>query len=179
MLEFGRRRRQLHRSSTELDRGAWIGRQASGLTRLKAEVKVMKKTKSVLYLLIVFFAGSLTSSIHEWLQPITTIRVTNASDQVIERLDIQYSSSSAGIELKGRIGASIAPGERVVFKGPTYSEASYQLTAHFVDGSQITGGSGYVERGKTTADAVSKDKVMTTTWSFFMPYKHETTLKRP
>ena len=139
----------------------------------------MKRTKSVLYFLIVFFAGSLTSSINEWLQPITTIRVTNASDQVIERLNIQYSSSSAGIELKGRIGRLIAPGETVVFKGPTYSEASYQLTAHYSDGSQITGGSGYVERGKTTADAVSKDKVMTTSWSFYMPHTHETTLRQP
>ena len=138
----------------------------------------MNRTKSVLYFLLVFFAGSLTSSFYEWLQPITTISVTNASEQVIERLDIQYSSNGSGIELKGRIGRSIAPGEQVVFKGPTYSEASYRLTAHFSDGSQITGGAGYVVRGETTADAVSKDKVMTTKWSFYMPFTSETTLRQ-
>lgn len=139
----------------------------------------MKITKSVLYFLIVFFAGALTSSINEWLQPITTIKVTNASDKVIDRLDIQFSSSNAGIELKGNIGKLIAPGETVTFKGPTHSEASYQVMAQFVDGSKITGGSGYVTRGEITADAISNDKVMTTTWSFYMPHTHETTLRQP
>jgi len=87
-----------------------------------------------------FFAGSLTSSVFEWLHEITTVEVTNTSDKTIKHLDITYRAVG---DHRGRIADGISPGESVTFKWATVGEASYRLHAIFADGTAVTGGLGY------------------------------------
>lgn len=115
------------------------------------------RVKSALYFVAVFFVGALTSSIFEWLQPITTIEVTNASDKVIRSLDISYTGMG---EHKGRLTESLKPGEKITFKWATDGEAAYLLHASFDDGSEIRGGAGYTQRGNTVKDAIEAKRVM-------------------
>jgi len=113
--------------------------------------------KAALYFVAIFFAGALTSSIFEWLQPITTIEVTNASDKVIRSLDITYTGIG---EHKGRLTENLQPGEKITFKWATDGEAAYLLHASFEDGSEIRGGVGYTQRGNTVKDAIEAKRVM-------------------
>lgn len=96
----------------------------------------MKKTKAVLYFLPVFFAGSLTASVNEWLQPITTVKITNAGSAPIKHIDI---STNGLAEQQAQIAQNLKPGETVVFKWITEGEASYRLNVYFEDGTQVVG----------------------------------------
>jgi hypothetical protein len=117
----------------------------------------MKKTKAVLYFLMVFFAGALTSSWNEWLQPITTVEITNVSAVPIKHIDITFIGLA---EQQGRIGKNLKPGETVVFQWITQSEASYRLRVTFDDGTEVVGGAGYIGRGDTIKDAVDLKSIM-------------------
>jgi hypothetical protein len=117
----------------------------------------MKRTKAILYFLLVFFVGSLTSSIFEWLQPITTIEVTNASSKTIKYLDIEYKGMG---NHKGRIAESLAPGKVVTFKWTTDSEASYRLYAIYEDNTEVKGGAGYTSRGDTVKESIYELEVI-------------------
>lgn len=114
------------------------------------------RLKQVLYF-VVFLAGALISSIFQWLAPITTIEVTNASSKVIQSLDITYTGMG---EHKGHLIKGLKQGERVVFKWTTDGEASYQLHATFEDGTTIKGGAGYTQRGNTVKEAIEAKRVM-------------------
>ena len=107
--------------------------------------------------LIVFFVGALTSSLFEWLAPITTIEVTNASDKVIRSLDITYRGMG---EHMGRLTEGLRPGEKIIFKWTTDGEASYRLHAIFEDGTEVKGGAGYMQRGNTVKEAIETKRVM-------------------
>lgn len=113
--------------------------------------------KSVLYFLMVFFFGSLTSSIFEWLAPITTIEITNASNKVIRSLDINYTGMG---EHKGHLIEGLKPSQSVTFKWTTDGKASYRLHATFEDGTAIKGGAGYTQRGNTIKEAIWAERVM-------------------
>ena len=115
------------------------------------------KVRAVLLSVLVLFAGALTSSIFEWMAPITTIEVTNASDKVIRSLDIAYSGMG---DHKGRIAENLKPGEKITFKWATDGEAAYLLHASFENGSEIRGGAGYTQRGNTVKDAIEAKRVM-------------------
>ncbi len=115
------------------------------------------KVRAVLWSVLVFFAGALTSSIFEWMAPITTIEVTNASDKVIRSLDITYTGMG---DHKGRLTENLKPGEKITFKWATDGEAAYLLQASFDDGSEIRGGAGYTQRGNTVKDVIEAKRVM-------------------
>ena len=115
------------------------------------------KLKAVSYFLLVFFAGSLTSSIFEWLAPLTTIEITIGSDKVIKHIDIYYTGMG---EFDGKIGHQMQPGQTMVFQWTTYGEASYQFHATFEDGTEVKGGAGYTSRGKTIKEAIEEKRVM-------------------
>lgn len=115
------------------------------------------KVRAVLLSVLVFFAGALTSSIFEWMAPITAIEVTNTSDKVIRSLDITYRGMG---EHKGRLTENLKPSEKITFKWATDGEAAYLLHASFEDGSEIRGGAGYTQRGNTVKDAIEAKRVM-------------------
>lgn len=115
------------------------------------------RSKAVLYFMLVFFTGAITSSIFEWLAPITTIQVTNASSKVIQSLKISYSGMG---EHEGHLIEGLKPGQRVTFKWTTDGKASYRLHATFEDGTQIKGGAGYTQRGNTVKEAIGAERVM-------------------
>lgn len=115
------------------------------------------KVQAVLLSVLVFFAGALTSSIFEWMAPITTIEVTNTSDKVIRSLNITYKGMG---EHKGHLIDGLKPGQRVTFKWATDGEASYRLHATFEDGTEVKGGAGYTERGNKVKEAIEVKRVM-------------------
>ena len=128
------------------------------------------RLKAVLYFLLVFFAGSLTSSVFEWLAPITTIQVTNASGKIIQSLGITYTGMG---EHEGHLIEGLKPGQRVTFKWTTDGEASYQLHATFEDGTKIKGGAGYTQRGNTVKEAIEAGRVMSRLpMDFTFGFKH-------
>lgn len=116
----------------------------------------MTRLRVAAYFLLVFLSGGLTSSIFEWLQPITTIEITNTSGKVIKYLDIEYRGYGTH---RGRIAENIAPGQQVIFKWTTEGEAGYQLHATFEDGTELRGGAGYTERGHRVKEALYEDRV--------------------
>lgn len=135
------------------------------------------KFSSQLKFFAIFFAGSLVSSTFEWLQPITTVEITNSSDLTIDRIDIKFGGQG---EFQGVIRDGLAPGKTKVFKWVTHSESGYSLRANFSDGAAIVGGAGYTERGRTIVESISKDKVMSTESDFpFMSSTRETTYRAP
>lgn len=115
------------------------------------------KVRAVLYSVLVFFAGALTSSTFEWMAPTTTIEVTNTSGKVIKNLDIDYRGMG---EHKGRIAQDMAPGTTLTFKWATDSEASYGLRATFDDGAVLAGGAGYTQRGNTVKESIEAKRVV-------------------
>lgn len=122
-----------------------------------------------------FTAGSLMSTVFEWLQPITTIEITNASDTVIDHIDVEFRGNG---EFQGRIAHGLVPGKTTAFKWITDGEASYRLAARFADGVEIIGGAGYTGRGRAVAESISKDKITSTEFSFpFMSSTRETTVR--
>jgi hypothetical protein len=135
------------------------------------------KFSSQLKFFAIFFAGSLVSSTFEWLQPITTVEITNRSDLTIDRIEIKFGGQG---EFQGVLRDGLAPGKTVAFKWVTHSESVYSLRANFSDGTAIVGGAGYTERGRTIAESISKDKVMSTESDFpFMSSTRETTYRAP
>lgn len=135
------------------------------------------KFSSQLKFFAVFFAGSLVSSTFEWLQPITTVEITNSSELAIDRIDIKFGGQG---EFQGVIRDGLAPGKTKVFKWVTHSESGYSLSANFSDGTAIVGGAGYTERGRTIVESISKDKVMSTESDFpLMSSTRETTYRAP
>lgn len=116
------------------------------------------KFKAIAYFVLVFFAGALTSSVFEWLAPITTIEVTNSSKKVIKQLDIKYRGMG---KHEGRIAENLKPGQVVTFKWTTEGEASYRLHATFEDGTEVKGGAGYTQRGDTVKEEIEAKRIMT------------------
>ncbi len=106
--------------------------------------------------MFVFLTGALISSAFEWLQPITAIKIKNASTKVIAAVDISYGGIDDNY---GHINGSIAPGEIVIFKWITESESGYQLWITFDDGAQLTGGFGYAERGSYVEESIFSDRI--------------------
>jgi hypothetical protein len=104
----------------------------------------------------VFFAGALTSSVFEWLHPLTSIRVTNASGKVIKFLDITYRGDG---DHQGRIAENMKSGQTIYFKWATQGEASYRLHVTFEDGTEVHGGAGYLERGDVIKETVEAERV--------------------
>ena len=111
----------------------------------------------VLYFILVFSAGALTSSIFEWGAPITTIEITNDSDKIIRSLKIKYTGMG---EHKGYLIEGLKPRQKFTFKWTTEGEANYRLHATFEDGSEIKGGAGYTQRGKTVKEAIELNRVL-------------------
>ena len=130
------------------------------------------RVKPVLYFLLVFFAGALTSSVFEWLHPLTSIRVTNASGKVIKFLDITYRGMG---EHKGHIAENLKPGQVMTFKWATDSEASYRLHVTFEDDTEVHGGAGYIERGSVIKEAIEAERVKSELpmWFTFGTLYHE------
>ncbi len=99
----------------------------------------------------------MTSSFFEWLAPITTIEIANASDKVIRSIDINYTGMG---EHKGHLIEGLKPSQKVTFKWTTDGEADYSLHAIFEDGSEIKGGAGYTQRGNTVKEAIELNRIM-------------------
>lgn len=131
----------------------------------------MKKTKAVLYFLLVFFAGSLTASFNQWLQPVTTVEITNAGSEPIKYIDI---STSGNAEQQAQIAQNLKPGETVVFKWITEGEASYRLNVYFEDDTQVVGGAGYISRGDMIKEAIGAKSIMSRIQNMpFLPFYSE------
>lgn len=129
------------------------------------------KVKAVLYFLLVFFAGSLTSSLNEWLQPITTVEITNATAVPIKHIDISFRGLA---EQQAQIAQNLQSGETVVFKWITEGEASYRLNVYFEDGTQVIGGAGYISRGEKIKETVGLKSIMSRTQGMpFLPFYSE------
>ena len=118
---------------------------------------MIKKSKVVLFFLLAFFAGSLTSSLNEWLQPISTIEIHNVSKHDISYVDITYQGAYS---YKTRITENLKVNEVVAFKGITYGEVNYRLEIKFDDGTLIRGGDGYHDRGAVVREYVAKQAIM-------------------
>lgn len=117
----------------------------------------MKRIPTIVYSVLVFSAGSLTSSVFEWLQPLATTEITNASGKTITRLSVHHTGFG---DRAGSIAENVAPGAKVIFKWATEGESNYQLVATFEDGTEVKGGLGYTERGESVKDAVFADHIM-------------------
>lgn len=131
----------------------------------------MKRTKAILYFLLVFFVGSLTSSIFEWLQPITTVEITNAGPEPIKYIEISFSGIA---EQQAQIAQNLKPGETVVFKWITEGEASYRLNVYFEDGTQLVGGAGYISRGNMIKESIGAKSIMSRIQNMlFLPFYSE------
>ncbi len=109
---------------------------------------------------VLFLAGALASSALEWLHEITTIEITNVSDQPIRYIDIRYRGQD---EMQGRIAQGLKPNEKITFKWVTLSEASFEYVVTFEDGQQLARISEYTSRGHTVKDEVAADTIAGTT----------------
>lgn len=98
------------------------------------------------------------------------MEVTNASDKIIQSLEITYTGMG---EHQGHLIEGLKPGQRVTFKWTTDGEASYQLHATFEDGTKIKGGAGYTQRGNTVKEAIEAEWVMSRLpMDFTFGFKH-------
>ena len=120
------------------------------------------KGASVRYVIavVIFLAGALTSSAFEWLHEITTIEITNVSDQPIRYIDIRFRGQD---EMKGRIAQGLKPNEKITFKWVTVSEASFEYIVTFEDGRQLVRTGEYTSRGQTVKDKVGAETIVGTT----------------
>ncbi len=109
---------------------------------------------------VIFLAGALTSSAFEWLHEITTIEITNVSEQAIRYIDIRYRGQD---EMQGRIAQGLKPKEKIRFKWVTVSEASFDYVVTFEDGRQLARTGEYTSRGQTVKDEVAADTIAGTT----------------
>lgn len=103
-----------------------------------------------------FLAGALTSSAFEWLHEITTLEITNASEQPIRYIDISYRGQD---EMQGRIAQGLNPKEKITFKWVTLSDASFEYVVTFEDGRQLARTGEYTSRGHTVKDEVATDTI--------------------
>lgn len=117
----------------------------------------MSKAKKALTVLLVFFAGGLTSSVFEWLQPITTVEIKNVSAKTITEINIEHNGAGSHIVL---LDSALKPGEKIEYKWITEGDAGYQLWSNFEDGSQVTGGLGYAQRGTKIKELIDSDRIM-------------------
>ena len=109
---------------------------------------------------LIFLAGALTSSAFEWLHEITTIEITNVSDQPIRYIDIRFRGQD---EMQARIAQELKPNEKITFKWVTVSEASFEYLVTFEDGHQLARTGEYTSRGQTIKDEVAPDTITGTT----------------
>ena len=109
---------------------------------------------------VLFLAGALTSSAFEWLHEITTIEITNVSDQPIRYIDIRFRGQD---EMQGRIAQGLKPQEKITFKWVTVSEASFEYIVTFENGHQLARTGEYTSRGQTVKDEVGADTITGTT----------------
>lgn len=109
---------------------------------------------------VIFLAGAVTSSAFEWLHEITTIEITNVSDQAIRYIDIRFRGQD---EMQGRIAQGLKPNGKITFKWVTVSEASFEYVVTFEDGHQLARTGEYTSRGQTVKDEVEADKITGTT----------------
>ena len=109
---------------------------------------------------VLFLAGALTSSAFEWLHEITTIEITNVSDQPIRYIDIRFRGQD---EMQARIAQGLKSKEKITFKWVTVSEASFEYVVTFEDGRQLVRTSEYTSRGQTVKDAVAANTIAGTT----------------
>lgn len=113
---------------------------------------------------VIFLAGALTSSTFEWLHEITTIEITNVSDQPIRYIDIRFRGQD---EMQGRIAQGLKPKEKITFKWVTLSEASFEYVVTFDDGRQLARNGEYTSRGQTVKDEVATDTINGTATDMF------------
>ena len=117
----------------------------------------MRKVKTFFFFVVIFLTGSLTSSFNEWLQPISTVEITNVSSKEISYIDITYQGA---YKSKTRIAESLKTNEIFVFKGITFGETHYSLEVRFDDGTMIKGGAGYHERGDFIKEYITNTSVL-------------------
>lgn len=135
--------------------------------------------KSVLYFVLVFVTGSMTSSFFEWLAPITTIEIANSSEKVIRSIDISYTGMG---EHKGHLIEGLKPNQKVTFKWTTDGEADYSLRAIFEDGTEVSGGHGYTARGNHMKEYIDEKRVMSSSpidFTFGFKYSKPRETTRP
>jgi hypothetical protein len=109
---------------------------------------------------VIFLAGALASSAFEWLHEITTIEITNVSDQPIRYIDIRFRGQD---EMQARIAQGLKPKEKITFKWVTVSEASFEYVVTFEDGRQLARTGEYTSRGQTVKDEVAAGTITGTT----------------
>jgi hypothetical protein len=117
----------------------------------------MRKAKTLIFFAFIFLAGALTSSFNEWLQPISTVEITNVSSKGISYIDIIYHGA---YKSKTRIAENLKTNEIFVFKGITFGETHYSLEVRFDDGTIIKGGAGYHERGNTIKEYITNTSIL-------------------
>lgn len=117
----------------------------------------MSKTKKVFVVLLIFFTGAFTSSVFEWLQPITTVEIENVSTKTITEISIEHYGVGSHIV---RLATALKPSEKAEYKWITDGEAGYQLWVTFDDGSQVKGRVGYAQRGTKIKELIGSDRVM-------------------
>lgn len=105
---------------------------------------------------VIFLAGALTSSAFEWLHEITTIEITNASEQPIRYIDIRYRGQD---KMQGRIAQGLKPKEKIMFKWVALGEASFEYVVTFEDDHQLARTGEYTSRGQTVKDEVASDTI--------------------
>ena len=133
---------------------------------------------TLIKILFIFFAGVVFGAYYEWLQPITTVEFVNASSQNLDHISINIKNGGVPGEFHGDIAHELAPGSKFTFKWHNPSEMGYLITAKFVDGSQVSGGMGYSERGMLIQEVITAEKVMTTSPEFpFGQRTHDTTFR--
>jgi hypothetical protein len=117
----------------------------------------MRKAKTFIFFAFIFLAGTLTASFNEWLQPISTVEITNGSSKEISYIDIIYQGA---YKSNSRIAENLKTNEVFVFKGITFGETNYSLEVKFDDGTIIKGGAGYHERGNFVKEYITNTSVL-------------------
>jgi hypothetical protein len=117
----------------------------------------MRKAKTFIFFAFIFLAGALTASFNEWLQPISTVEITNGSSKEISYIDIIYQGA---YKSKSRIAENLKTNEVFVFKGITFGETHYSLEVKFDDGTMIKGGAGYHERGNFVKEYITNSSIL-------------------
>ena len=117
----------------------------------------MRKAKTFIFFAFIFLAGALTASFNEWLQPISTVEITNGSSKEISYIDIIYQGA---YKSNSRIAENLKTNEVFVFKGITFGETHYSLEVKFDDGTIIKGGAGYHERGNFVKEYITNSSIL-------------------
>ena len=121
----------------------------------------------VLFGLVLFLAGVITSAQWGWFQPIVTMQIENQSGQALRSLQVQHEGGTAR---STTVLPNLAAGEVVNFRFYLRGEGSYKVSATLGDGTQLSPSEGYVESRYRVTEIIGKSQITgSSTYSLAAP----------